>query len=79
MTWYVYILETLEGRLYTGMTNNFHRRFEQHRSGRGARFTKIYGAKKLCFLEEFGTRVEAMRAEWAIKQMQRKDKLTLFC
>jgi putative endonuclease len=33
---FVYILECLNGRFYTGSTKNLRRRLEQHRNGLGA-------------------------------------------
>ena len=46
---YVYILNTIgknnKRRFYTGYTNDLYRRLEEHKAGKGARFTK--GKKKL--------------------------------
>ena len=49
--WYIYILETDDGRLYTGATNDVDRRFSAHQKGQGAKFTRIFGCKKLLYTE----------------------------
>ena len=38
---YVYILRCGDGSLYTGWTNDLDARLEAHRSGRGAKYTRI--------------------------------------
>ncbi len=75
--WYVYILKTLKGQLYTGMTNNIEKRLRRHKQGRGARFTRIFGVDQLVYSYEFSTRVEAMRREAKIKTWPRTKKLAL--
>lgn len=75
--WHVYILQTNKGQLYTGMTNNIERRFNEHSSGRGARFTRIFGVSKLLYQAPFETRIEAMRREAEIKSWPRPKKLKL--
>jgi len=74
---YVYIVETVRGGLYTGITDDIERRMDQH-SGRmrgGARYVKANGFKKLLYLEALPTRGEAMKRENAIKRMSRDEKL----
>src|SRR3989338_8131121 len=75
--WTVYILETQDGRLYTGITNNLERRMKAHKNGKGARFTKIFGFKKLLYSEDLPTRVEALKRESFIKTWPREKKLLL--
>ncbi|MBF0522522.1 MAG: GIY-YIG nuclease family protein [Candidatus Omnitrophica bacterium] len=79
MTWRVYILETQNGQLYTGITNNLKRRMKEHESGRGARFTRVFGFKELLYTEKHPTRSDALKRESQIKSWSRpqKDKLVL--
>ena len=35
-TWYIYILECLDGSYYTGVTNNLEKRMKTHQSGKGS-------------------------------------------
>ncbi len=43
--WYVYIVKCKNGDLYTGITDNVQRRFEEHISGKGGHFTKSFVAE----------------------------------
>lgn len=38
--WYVYMLRCGDDSLYTGSTTDVQRRFQEHRSGTGARYTR---------------------------------------
>jgi putative endonuclease len=77
--WYIYILETRNGRLYTGATNDVDRRIKKHKNGTGARFTRIFGFKKLLYQEKHPTRSHALKREKEIKSWPRKKKLALMC
>ena len=59
------------------MTNDVQRRVKQHRTGRGARFTRIFGFKKLLYHIEFPTQSEAMKREAEIKRWPRAKKILL--
>ena len=74
---YVYILRCRDGTLYTGWTTDVPRRVEQHRSGRGGRYTRSHLPVELVYQEECATRTDAMRREREIKGMTRKNKLAL--
>ena len=71
---YTYILECKDGTYYTGWTNNFEKRLKDHNEGRGAKYTKARLPVSLIYYEEFQTKEEAMRREYAIKHMTRKEK-----
>jgi len=75
--WYVYILECEDGRLYTGITNNLERRMKKHKAGNGARFTRIFGFKKLLYSQKYLNRSKALRRESEIKRWERHRKLAL--
>lgn len=75
--WYVYILKCSGGRLYTGMTNDVERRLKAHASGKGARFTRAFGVRKLLYTEEHPTRGDALKREARIKSWTRRRKLAL--
>ncbi len=72
--WYVYMIKTQNNQLYTGITNNIDRRMKAHQSGRGARFTRIFGFKKLVYIELVGSRSDAMKKEALIKTWSRRKK-----
>lgn len=74
---YTYILKCADGTLYTGWTNNLEKRIACHNAGKGAKYTKTRLPVEMVYYEEFSTKQEAMRREWEIKQLTRKDKLKL--
>ena len=73
--WYVYILECEDGTLYTGVATDVERRFEEHESGMGAKYTRAHKAKKLLYVEKHATRSEAGKREVEIKSWPRGQKL----
>ena len=74
---YTYILECKDGTYYTGWTNNLEKRLKDHNEGRGAKYTKARLPVSLIYHEEFQTKEEAMRREYAIKHMTRSEKESL--
>ncbi|EET85737.1 Excinuclease ABC C subunit domain protein, partial [Clostridium carboxidivorans P7] len=74
---YVYILQCIDGTLYTGYTNDLNKRIQVHNSGKGAKYTRGRLPVKLVYSEEFNTKNEALKREYAIKLMKRKRKLEL--
>ena len=74
---YTYIVKCSDGSLYTGWTNNLEKRIKDHNSGRGAKYTKARRPVVLVYKEEFPTKQEAMKREWEIKRLSRKEKLSM--
>lgn len=74
---YVYIVECRDGSLYTGWTNHLQERIQAHNQGKGAKYTKSRRPVKLVHVECFATKEEAMRREYAIKQLPRRKKQML--
>lgn len=74
---YTYIVKCSDETLYTGWTNNLKKRLEAHNSGKGAKYTKNRRPVELVYFEEHGTKQEAMKREYAIKQLSRQKKLAL--
>ncbi|MBQ9983849.1 MAG: GIY-YIG nuclease family protein [Lachnospiraceae bacterium] len=74
---YTYIVECGDGSLYTGWTNHLEERLESHNQGKGAKYTRSRLPVRLVHYEVFATKQEAMKREYAIKQLSRKDKLIL--
>ncbi|NLA82757.1 MAG: GIY-YIG nuclease family protein [Clostridiaceae bacterium] len=74
---YVYIVECSDGTLYTGWTKDIDRRLQEHNQGIGARYTRGRHPVELLFLEEFASKEEAMSREFAIKKLNRREKLDL--
>jgi putative endonuclease len=74
---YVYILKCADNSLYTGWTNNLDKRIKAHAEGKGAKYTKARLPIELVYFEEYQDKREAMKREYAIKQLKRKEKLEL--
>ena len=78
-TFYVYIL-TNKNRtvLYTGVTNNLHKRLSQHQSKKNLKsFTAKYNLEFLIYFEKFGWIHQAIEREKEIKDFSRDKKLEL--
>ena len=74
---YTYILKCKDDSLYTGWTNDLKKRITSHNAGKEAKYTKARRPVELVYYEEFQTREEAMKREYAIKQLSRKEKEAL--
>lgn len=74
MTHYVYVLECADGSLYTGYTTDVDRRLAEHNAGEGAKYTRGRTPVSLQYTETFASRSAAMKREYAIKQLSRREK-----
>ncbi len=74
---YTYMVQCRDGSLYTGWTNNLEKRIAAHNSGTGAKYTKTRLPVNLVYYEEHLTKVDAMKREYAIKQLSHQEKLEL--
>lgn len=74
---YVYILKCRDDSLYTGWTNNLPKRIKAHNKGKGAKYTKARLPVELVYYEEFEDKIVAMKREYGIKRLTRKEKLSL--
>ena len=75
--YYVYILGSESGTLYTGVTNSIARRMEEHQRGGGSDFTSRYDVNRLLYFEEFQYINNAIAREKVIKGWRRSKKLAL--
>ncbi len=73
--WVLYLIECAGDRLYAGITNDLAARFAAHCAGRGARFTKAFAPLRIVAAAELPSRSQALKAEYALKQRPRADKL----
>lgn len=74
MCWFVYLVRTADNRLYTGITTDVARRLQQHQRGTGAKALRGGGALELAFSQEVGERSLALRVEYQIKQLTKRQK-----
>jgi len=75
--WFVYIIKCEDGSLYTGATNDLKKRFEAHKNGKGAKYTKSHIPEKIVFFEKHSKKIIALRREREIKDLTREEKLEL--
>ena len=73
--WWLYVLECRGGVLYTGIAKDVDSRFAAHVKGTGAKFTRLNKPVRILATVALATRGEALRAEYALKQMPRFEKL----
>ena len=76
-SYYVYLLLCDDGSYYTGYTNDVGSRFQRHRKGLGARYTRIRKPDRVVYVEEFSTRAAAIRREREIKLLSHRQKNAL--
>ena len=77
MPYYVYILETVNKTLYTGITSDLRRRLKEHKSGKGSHYTSYNPGVRIRYSEKYQTRSEACKREAQIKRWPRIKKLAL--
>jgi len=75
--YYVYLIECQDGTLYTGITTDVQRRFEEHRDGKGGAYTSSKKVKKVLYTEKYPDRSSALKRESEIKGWRRDKKLAL--
>ncbi|MBW8012594.1 MAG: GIY-YIG nuclease family protein [Chloroflexi bacterium] len=76
-TYYVYIMASKTGTLYTGMTNNLQKRIYQHKNKTIEGFTQKYSVTRLVYFEETNDVKTAITREKQIKSWRRSKKLDL--
>lgn len=74
---YVYMLKCADGSIYTGWTNDLEKRLRAHNAGEGARYTKSRRPVELVYYETFPEKSQALKREYALKQLKRGEKLKL--
>ncbi|RRF47832.1 GIY-YIG nuclease family protein [Klebsiella pneumoniae] len=74
MCWFLYLIRTADNRLYTGITTDVPRRFRQHQSGKGAKALRGKGDLQLAFSHEVGEHSLALRLEYRVKQLTKREK-----
>lgn len=75
--WKVYIIICSDNTLYTGITTDMERRFQQHTDGIGAKYFRGRRPLQVIYLENDHTRSSASRREAQIKSMNRSEKVLL--
>lgn len=74
--YYTYIIRCKDNSLYTGITTDIERRWEEHKSrnDKCAKYTKTHPVLKIESVWESETRVQASKLEYNIKTLKREQK-----
>jgi putative endonuclease len=72
--WFLYVIECADGALYTGIALDPAARYEQHRTGKGAKYTRANPPVRLIGTLEYPDRGTATRAEMAFKKLKAAEK-----
>src|SRR5260370_26185982 len=73
--YFVYIMGSLSGTLYIGMTNSIYRRALQHKSGEIEGFASKYHCNRLVYYESFDDVRNAIAREKQLKGWSRAKKI----
>ncbi len=75
--YYVYLMASVTGTLYIGVTNNLQRRIFEHKQGLAEGFTKKYSCHKLVHYEQYSNVNDAIAREKQLKKWRREKKENL--
>ena len=75
---YVYIVQCVDGTLYTGYAVDLDRRIDAHNAGRGAKYTAGRRPVSLVYSECFASKSDALKREHELKRRTRVKKQALF-
>lgn len=76
--WWVYMIRTNDGQLYTGITTDMQRRWREHNTGKGgARYFRTRKPQTVCLLEMHTDRSSASKREAQIKRFSKALKEAL--
>ena len=68
--WFLYLIECLDGSIYTGIALDVATRYAAHASGKGARYTRAHPPARLLATLAYPDRSSASKAEYRIKQLK---------
>lgn len=83
-TWWVYMIKTNKGQVYTGITTDVERRWQEHcavakgeKNARGARFFRTQAPQAIVYRQSFASRSAASKREAEIKKLSHEQKMQL--
>jgi len=77
MAWVVYMIECLDGSIYTGMSSDVERRWNEHNDVMGSKYTGSHRPVRLLWTETHNDKESAERREMQIKRWTHRKKLAL--
>jgi putative endonuclease len=76
--YHLYLIECVDGSFYAGIALDVERRFIEHLLGLGAAYTRSHPPLRVLACRCYASKGDALRAEYALKQLQRSRKLAFF-
>jgi putative endonuclease len=74
-SWWLYLLACKDGRTYVGIAIDVRERFQAHLSGKASKFTRANPPLAVLGAQMFVNRSAASKAEYALKQLEKHEKL----
>ena len=65
-------MQTQDNTLYCGIARDVQKRFQEHLSGKGAKYTRSHKPVKIVYTKEFESRSEAQKEEYRIKHLSKE-------
>lgn len=75
--YFVYLLECKDKSIYTGITTDVQRRFNEHKNKKGGHYTSAKQVVRILYTEKYQTRSKALKREAEIKHWTHQKKLEL--
>jgi putative endonuclease len=73
-SWYVYVVECLDGSLYTGITTNLEKRMRAHKNGTGSKYVRSRGFCQLIAAKPCTSKSAALKEEYQLKKLSKEEK-----
>lgn len=75
--YYAYIIKCEDDSYYTGYSTNPLKRFEKHKAGKGAKYTRSHKPVSLELTVECESKSDALKREYQIKKLSHIEKATI--
>jgi len=72
--WWLYLIECRGGGIYTGIALDVEKRYQQHKAGKGARYTRLNPPERLLATQAYPNHRQAAQAEAAFKKLPASEK-----
>jgi putative endonuclease len=74
--WYLYVVATVDGCLYAGITTDVSRRYAEHQAqtARSAKYLRAHKPHQLVFRQAIGPQALALKVEQQFKRLSRSAK-----
>jgi putative endonuclease len=67
--WTLYLIECVDGSIYTGIAVDVAARYAAHAAGKGARYTRMHPPARLLATIAYPDHSSALKAEYQVKQL----------